>query len=110
MPVPEGATTRQDFWELLRNELLSEHQRINSPASACIALTVGAIARTEAVSGRNEDTGYNYALAGSVTGAHSPFTRTGPGYSFKQTKATVKPDLVQYCEFRNNLTAHFGNN
>lgn len=96
LPVPEGATTRQDFWELLRNELLSEHQRINSPASACIALTVGAIARTEAVSGRNEDTGYNYALAGSVTGAPSPFTRTGPGYSFKQTKATVKPDLVQY--------------
>lgn len=96
LPIPDQATTREIFREAIRDELLSERQRINSPASACIALTVGAIARTDATYGPGEDTDYSYALAGSVTGAPSPFTRTGPGYAFNQTKAAVKPELVHY--------------
>ena len=94
--IPKGARTRAEFWEAVSGEMLNDGQRVCSPATASIAVAVGALARGDAL-------GPEYGLAGvelkdafacSPAGAPAPFSRTGPGYQVEQGRAAVKPELV----------------
>jgi subtilisin family serine protease len=69
--------------------LLTEASRIIDPATAAIALSVGAIAHANGLEDGDEE------LAGvrPICGANepSPFTRTGPG-----VRGMIKPDLIDF--------------
>lgn len=88
-PWPQSAKTRESFQEELRDLILASPQcRLCSPATASIAITVGAIAR----SARSE----RHAFAGAPEGAPAPFSRVGPGYSPKETQGAIKPEFVSF--------------
>jgi len=95
LPIPDDAMTRSQLHCSVLNQLLTEDQRICNPASASLALTIGAIARSDAVT-TPQGEGLRDAIAGSPSGAPSPFTRTGPGYSIDTTKSQIKPEIVHY--------------
>lgn len=96
--IPEDVNTRDQFQQSVRDGLLEESQRLCNPATASLAVTVGAIARSEALGHPTEDSGLRLknALAGSPEGAPAPFTRSGPGYRIDRHKAGIKPDFVHY--------------
>ncbi len=88
-PWPQGAITRETFQASLRDALLeTDNCRLCSPATASIAVTVGAIAR----SGRTE----RHVLAAAPEGAPSPFSRLGPGYQPIRTQRAIKPEFVAF--------------
>ncbi len=88
-PWPQGAATREVFQEKLRDTLLTTSDcRLCSPATASIAITVGAIARSERTD--------RHALAAAPEGAPAPFSRIGPGYQPKETQRAVKPEFVAF--------------
>ena len=89
--VPGGPRTRSQFQEAVRDQVLSSEHRICNPATAALSLTVGSIARTDGLPDRLRD-----SVPGARAGGPSPFTRTGPGYSFKATNASIKPELVDF--------------
>lgn len=97
-PTPDGVYTREQFQQAVRNQLLSEEHRICNPATSALAMTVGAIARADALGEPQEDMGIRLrdAFAGSPKNSPSPFTRTGLGYTFDLTKSAIKPDVVDY--------------
>ena len=89
-PMPDNARTHRQFKEGVRDLLMNDPAaRICSPATAAIALTIGAIARSD--SPRTRD-----SFAASPRGTPSPFSRTGPGYEVSKTSCGVKPDFVAY--------------
>lgn len=97
-PIPDQVHMREQFQQAVRDQLLNADQRVCNPATAALALTVGAIARSEALGHHQEDKGVTLrdAFAGAPAGAPAPFTRTGSGYTVDQTKAAIKPDVVHY--------------
>jgi hypothetical protein len=99
VPVPGSTATREQFQQQVRDNLLDPQQRLCNPATAALALTVGSLARTDAVAPETpERIGSRIpdSVAASPAGAPSPFTRTGPGYSIDGTKTMIKPDLVDF--------------
>lgn len=90
-PLPDGsASGREALQASVRDARLREPTtRICSPGTAGIAITVGALARTDAphTSG---------TLAGAPVGAPAPFSRVGPGYEAKESQRAVKPDVVAF--------------
>jgi hypothetical protein len=94
-PIPSGST-REDWRESLKDTLLSPEQRICSPATAALAVTVGAISRNNAVLIEDDDRSVPDAIHASPNHAPAPFSRTGPGYSLHTQSAAVKPDFVHY--------------
>ena len=95
--IPEGTETRDAFQRATVEQLRTGDQRLCNPATAALALTVGAIARSDALG--NQDAGevaLQDGIPGAPRGAPSPFTRTGPGYELDPRKAAVKPDLVHF--------------
>jgi len=97
-PVPANVSTKDQLQNAIREQLLSEEYRVCNPATAALAITVGSIARSDAIEHHLNTGGVKVpdAVAGSPSGAPSPFTRTGGGYSISQTKSTIKPDVVHY--------------
>lgn len=97
-PIPDKVHTREQFQQAVRNQLLSTDQRVCNLATAALALTVGAIARSDALGPHQEDRGIRLrdSFAGSPAGAPAPFTRTGPGYTMDAKKTATKPDVVHY--------------
>lgn len=88
--IPEDASTSSQFREKVRDGMLENPSgRICSPGTAAIAVTVGAIARSDAPRTRD-------ALAGAPAGGPSPFSRVGPGYEAKRTQRAVKPEFVAH--------------
>jgi len=88
-PWPEGVVTREQFQAELRNALLRTPAcRLCSPATAAIAVTVGAIAR----SARTD----RHVFAAAPEGAPAPFSRLGPGYEPRDTQRAVKPEFVSF--------------
>jgi hypothetical protein len=81
--IPEG-TSRKDFQEKVRNQLLSPEHSLIDPGTASICLVVGAIARREDPSPDPFP-----KIPVSPSGGPSVFTRTGFGVN-----KAVKPDLV----------------
>ena len=98
-PIPEGALTREQFQAAVRDVLLNDPgQRLCNPATAALALTVGAIASSEALGRDDAYTGLRLkdAFAAAPLNAPAPFTRVGPGYACKASSPPIKPDLVGY--------------
>jgi hypothetical protein len=90
-PLPSGQLSGRDaLQEAVRDTLLQEKAaRICSPGTASIAITVGALARSDA-----PHTGG--AVAAAPPHAPAPFSRVGPGYEAKDSQRAVKPELVAY--------------
>jgi len=87
-PVPEGARTREQFQEAVRNQLATDaEQRVLDPATASCALTVGAIAGSAECRTRD-------AFACAPEGAPPAFSRVGPGLSGSAASGAIKPELV----------------
>jgi subtilisin family serine protease len=88
LPIPTVVSTRTQFQEAIRDHALTEPtHRVCNPATAAVAVTVGAIARADSPR-------VPAALPGAPTGAPSPFSRVGPGYEGKETQRAVKPEFV----------------
>ena len=76
--MPASPATRGEFQAGIRDLLLSNPTaRVCNPATAALAVTVGAIARTAAP--RTPD-----SFAAAPEGAPAPFSRVGPGYESKK--------------------------
>ena len=90
-PLPDGSASGRDALQAsVRDARLRESTtRICTPGTAGIAITVGALARSDAphTSG---------TLAAAPVGAPAPFSRVGPGYEAKESQRSVKPDVVAY--------------
>lgn len=94
--VPEGTPTREAFQEAVRDGLLTDKkQRLCNPATAALAVTVGAIASSDAL-GREEGGGVQLrdAFAASPSSGPTPFTRVGPGYASRSSSPAIKPEFV----------------
>lgn len=94
-PLPEG-NTRDELRNSMKEILLGDDQRVCSPATASLAVTVGAISRSGAVlieDGKNRVRDSVSVVPGN---GPSPFTRTGPGYSLQTQKPAIKPDFVHF--------------
>lgn len=88
-PWPRGALTRTQFQMALRDLMLdTPHARLCSPATAAIAVTAGAIARSE----RARD----QLIVAAPRGAPAPFSRLGPGYQPKANQRAIKPEFVAF--------------
>ncbi len=88
-PWPQGVATREQFQASLRDLLLeTPAARLCNPATAAIAVTVGAIARSERP--------LRDIFAAAPKEAPVPFSRVGPGYEPKATQRAVKPEFVSY--------------
>ena len=88
--MPEASASRDEFRADVRDLLLSnDAARVCNPATAALAVTVGAITRTA-----TPRTPGSFAAA--PEGAPAPFSRVGPGYEWKPGNHAVKPDFVAY--------------
>ncbi len=88
--MPASPATREEFQEGVRDLRWSNPSaRICNPATAALAVTVGAIARTAAPRTRD-------SFAAAPEGAPAPFSRIGPGYEWKRGNHGVKPDFVAF--------------
>lgn len=88
--IPADATTRKGLRAGVRDSKLSDRSaRICNPGTAAVAVTVGAVARSDAPRTRD-------SFPGSPAGAPSPFSRVGPGYQVKGTQRAVKPEFVAH--------------
>ena len=98
-PLPEKVYIREQAQEAIRTNLLKDQdQRICNPGTAALALTVGAIARSDALGHDQQNIGPRLkdAFVGAPANAPAPFTRIGPGLSSGTKKFAIKPDIVAY--------------
>jgi hypothetical protein len=98
-PIPESTLTRQQFQSAARDCLLRDpEQRLCNPATAALAITVGAVASSEAVGPHDTDgrPRLQDACAAAPLNAPPPFTRVGPGYASNSSSPPVKPDFVSH--------------
>jgi hypothetical protein len=97
--IPDDAYTREAFQAAVKDNLLIDpEQRLCSPATAALAITVGAIARSDALSREDRDGGPQLrdAFAASPSECPAPFTRVGPGYNSNTNSPAIKPEFVDY--------------
>ncbi|MGA7937959.1 MAG: hypothetical protein WCA35_30700, partial [Kovacikia sp.] len=85
----------------VRQHLLDKEkqdQRICNPGTAALAITVGALARADALGDHVKTTGVRLkdAFPGAPVHAPAPFTRVGWGLSYGGNNAAIKPDVVAY--------------
>jgi len=96
--MPEGPASRTNVQHAVLRQTLSPEHRICNPATSALALTVGSLARNDAISldinGRTIK--IDDAIPGEPKHGPSPLTRTGPGCTYKAANAPAKPDLVDY--------------
>jgi hypothetical protein len=98
-PIPEHPHTREQFQSAVRDNLLNDlNQRLCNPATAALAITVGAIASSEALGLDDGGRGVRLqdAFAGAPKAAPTPFTRVGPGYASNTSYPPIKPEFVDY--------------
>lgn len=90
LPIPDAGFTRDQFQKAVRDRMLVDvEQRLCNPATAAIAVTIGAITRSANPYTRD-------AIAAVPENVPSPFSRVGPGYQAKDTQRAVKPEFVAY--------------
>lgn len=88
-PWPQGVATREQFQSTLRDLLLrARESRLCNPATAAIAVSVGAISRSARTN--------RHVFVAAPEGAPAPFSRLGPGYEPKNTQRAVKPEFVSF--------------
>ncbi len=98
-PIPEEVYTRDQAQKAVRQNLLTDKdQRICNPGTAALAITVGAIARSDALGDHQQNVGLRLkdAFPGAPANTPSPFTRIGPGLSSGAANVAIKPDIVAY--------------
>lgn len=98
-PIPDSVAIREDFQKAVRDSLLKdENLRICNPGTAALALTVGALARSDALGDHVKPIGVRLkdAFAGAPAHAPAPFTRVGWGLSYGGSNTSIKPDVVAY--------------
>jgi len=98
-PIPEEVYTREQAQKAVRQNLLTDKdQRICNPGTAALSLTVGAIARSDALGHHQQNVRPQLkdAFPGAPANTPAPFTRIGPGLSSGATNVAIKPDLVAY--------------
>jgi hypothetical protein len=98
-PIPDSVAIREDFQKAVRDSLLKdENLRICNPGTAALALTVGALARSDALGDHVKPRGVRLkdAFAGAPAHAPAPFTRVGWGLSYGGSNTSIKPDVVAY--------------
>lgn len=90
-PWPEDCSTREQFQKAVVAGVLGEAQnRICNPATAALAVTVGAIARSAVPRSTTA------IFAGAPQDAPAPFSGVGPGYTVKGSQSAIKPEFVAY--------------
>lgn len=89
-PLPSPAAGRDALQAAVRDARLSTSTaRVCSPGTASLAVTVGALARSDAPHTKG-------AVAAAPLGAPAPFSRVGPGYEAKDSQRAIKPDFMAY--------------
>jgi subtilase family protein len=89
--------TSTDFQAALREQLLAGSHKLIDPATALLALTVGAVARSAAPFVRADLPGVRPALVGAPAEGPPPFARVGHIESMGAApQRAVKPDLCAY--------------
>jgi hypothetical protein len=92
--VPDAATTHE-LQEAVRDQLLSTDHVLIDPASAALAVTVGAVSRGDQPYVSPPD--FRPAVAGAPADCPAPFTRAGVIETSGATaRRAVKPELVAY--------------
>lgn len=88
--VPNAATPEATQRAMLQAMLDSKDQRISDPATSAIAITVGALSRSEAIHGNRR------RIPATPANTTAVFSRIGPGYSMlaPDGQAAVKPEFV----------------
>ena len=94
-PLPEGST-RDELQDSMKEILLGDEQRVCSPATASLAVTVGSISRSGAILVEDGEDKVRDSVSVVPKQGPSPFTRTGPGYSLQTQKPAIKPDFVHF--------------
>ncbi|MGJ3252291.1 MAG: S8 family peptidase [Elainellaceae cyanobacterium] len=97
--ISEDVTTREEFQKAVRDSLLKdENLRICNPGTAALTITVGALARSDALGDHVKTTGVRLkdAFPGAPAHAPAPFTRVGWGLAYGGNNTAVKPDVVAY--------------
>lgn len=96
MPEANGALV--DIQRAVRDQALAPEHRICNPGTAALAVTVGSIARNDsmAVQLGGRTLSIPDAIPGAPRGGPSPFTRTGPGCSYRRDNRSIKPEFVDY--------------
>ena len=94
-PYPEGSTL-DELRDSMKEILLGEDQRVCSPATASLSVTVGAISRSGAVLSEDGEAKVPDSVSAVPKRGPSPFTRSGPGYSLQTQKPAIKPDFVHF--------------
>jgi hypothetical protein len=96
--VPATDGTREQIQRAVRDQTLTPEHRVCNPGTAALAITVGSIVRNDATTIRLGERTLSIADAvpGSPRGGPSPFTRTGPGCSYRKDNESMKPELADY--------------
>lgn len=89
-PFVVGVRETEDAVRRYPSALSLTEARLNDPATASLALTVGSLAHSTAV-GDTGEVSEDLAFAIAGKDEPSPFTRTGPGFG-----GSIKPELVDY--------------
>ncbi|MGD0499076.1 MAG: S8 family peptidase [Bryobacteraceae bacterium] len=96
--VPAVIGTLNEIQCAVRDQTLAPEHRVCNPGTAALAITVGSIARNDAMT--IQLAGRTLSIRDSVPGAPrggpSPFTRTGPGCRYRMDNRSIKPDLADY--------------
>jgi len=96
IPVAEGGL--RQIQSAVRDQILTPEHRVCNPGTAALAITVGSLARNDLTTLQIGGRTFNIADAvpGSPKGGPSPFTRAGPGCTYRTDNESIKPELVDY--------------
>lgn len=96
-PEIPSVHTSADFQAAVREQLLASGHQLIDPATALLALTVGAVARSATPLAREDLPGRRPALVGAPAEGPAPFTRVGHVDSAGAApQRAVKPDVCAY--------------
>ena len=96
MPEANGALV--DIQRVVRDQVLTQEHRVCNPGTAALAVTVGSIARNDSLTVQlgGRTLSIPDAIPGAPRGGPSPFTRTGPGCSYRRDNQSIKPEFADY--------------
>ena len=87
-----------DIQRAVRDQVLTADHRVCNPGTAALAVTVGSIARNDSMAVQlvGRILRIPDAVPGAPRGGPSPFTRTGPGCSYRRDNQSIKPEFADY--------------
>lgn len=96
--IPNVDGSLADIQRAVRDQVLTQNHRVCNPGTAALAITVGSIARNDAMSVQlgGRTLSMADAIPGAPRGGPSPFTRAGPGCSYRRDNQSIKLELADY--------------